>query len=71
MRLPRVPDDPMDQEALFVKVRNRRRGAYLSWRTDATKKQVIPKKGREIRSIPQEWKAAFDASDLEEWRKWV
>ncbi|CAK0827876.1 unnamed protein product, partial [Prorocentrum cordatum] len=40
-------------------------------RTDTTKKQVTPKKGREIRSIPQEWKAAFDASDLEEWSKWV
>ncbi|CAK0798712.1 unnamed protein product [Prorocentrum cordatum] len=61
----------MDQEALFVKVRNRQRSAFLSWRTDTTKKQVTPKKGREIRSIPQEWKAAFDASDLEEWRKWV
>ncbi|CAK0884198.1 unnamed protein product, partial [Prorocentrum cordatum] len=66
-----VPGDPMDQEALFVKVRNRQRGAFLSRRTDATKKQVTPKKGREIRSIPQEWKAAFDASDLGEWRKWV
>ncbi|CAK0808101.1 unnamed protein product [Prorocentrum cordatum] len=40
-------------------------------RTETTKKQVTPKKGREIRSIPQELKAAFDASDLEEWRKWV
>ncbi|CAK0847357.1 unnamed protein product [Prorocentrum cordatum] len=71
MRLPKVPDDPMDQEALFVKVKNRQRGAFLSRRTETTKKQVTPKKGREIRSIPQEWKAAFDASDLEEWRKWV
>ncbi|CAK0903395.1 unnamed protein product, partial [Prorocentrum cordatum] len=40
-------------------------------RTETTNKQVTPKKGREIRSTPQEWKAAFDASDLEEWRKWV
>ncbi|CAK0904441.1 unnamed protein product [Prorocentrum cordatum] len=71
MRLPKVSDDPMDQEALFVKVKNRQRGAFLSRRTEATKKQVTPKKGREIRSTPQEWKAAFDASDLEEWRKWV
>eukprot|EP00959_Pyramimonas_sp_CCMP1952_P087576 1832538-Pyramimonas_sp.AAC.1 len=61
----------MDHEALFVKVRNRQRGAFLSQWTDATKMQVTPKKGREIRSIPQEWRAAFDASDLEDWRKWV
>ncbi|CAK0803467.1 unnamed protein product [Prorocentrum cordatum] len=71
MRLPKVSDDPMDQEALFAKVRNRRRGALLSKKTDTTTKQGTPKKGRKIRSTPQEWKAAFDASDLEEWRKWV
>ena len=71
MRLPRVPDDPMDQEALLIKIKNRSRDAFLARRTDTAKKQVTPKKGREIRSIPPEWKAAFDASDLEEWRKWV
>ena len=71
MRLPRIEDDPMDKDALVIKVKNRKRDAFLARRTDTAKKQVTPKKGRELRSIPPEWKAAFDASDLEEWRKWV
>ena len=71
MRLPRIADDPMDQEALLVKVKNRTRDAFVARRTDTTKKQAAIKKGRELRSIPAEWKEAFDASDLEEWRKWV
>ncbi|CAK0825490.1 unnamed protein product [Prorocentrum cordatum] len=71
MRLPKIKDDPTDQDALLIKVKNRTRDAFLARRTDTQKKQVTPKKGRELRSIPPEWKAAFDASDLEEWRKWV
>ncbi|CAK0806782.1 unnamed protein product [Prorocentrum cordatum] len=64
-----------DANALYVKVsravENRTRDAFLARRTDTAKKQVAPKKGRELRSIPAEWKEAFDASDLDEWRKWI
>ena len=71
MRLPRIEDDPMDKDVLLAKVKNRKRDAFLARRTDAAKKPATPKNGRELQSIPPEWKAAFDASDLEEWRKWV
>ncbi|CAK0852939.1 unnamed protein product [Prorocentrum cordatum] len=64
-RLPRIEDDKMDDEVLSLKVKKRSRGAFVARRTDAAKKQVAPKKGRELRSIPPEWKAAFLASDLE------
>ncbi|CAK0822266.1 unnamed protein product, partial [Prorocentrum cordatum] len=70
-RLPEIEDDEIDDEVLFLKVKNRSRDAFAARRTDTAKKQVTPKKGRELRSIPSEWKTAFDASDLERWRKWI
>ncbi|CAK0897251.1 unnamed protein product [Prorocentrum cordatum] len=56
---------------LLSRVRNRSRGAFVARRTGAAKEQVTPKKGRELRSIPPAWRTAFEASDLEEWRKWI
>ncbi|CAK0910519.1 unnamed protein product, partial [Prorocentrum cordatum] len=47
------------------------RGAFAAGGTDAAKKQVAPKKGRKLRSIPPDWQTAFEASDLEAWRKWI
>ncbi|CAK0877498.1 unnamed protein product, partial [Prorocentrum cordatum] len=70
-RLPMIEDDEIDDKVLFLEVKNRSRDAFVARRTDAAKDQVNPKKGRELRSISPEWKTAFEASDLEEWRKWM
>ncbi|CAK0849447.1 unnamed protein product, partial [Prorocentrum cordatum] len=52
-------------------VKNCSRDAFAARRTDAAKKQIAPKSCRQLRSTPPEWRTAFDASDLEEWRKRV
>jgi hypothetical protein len=32
---------------------------------------IKPKKGKEIRAIPPEWKEAFAESDRDGWKKWI
>ncbi|CAK0847195.1 unnamed protein product [Prorocentrum cordatum] len=52
-----IEGDRLDDEVLSLKVKNRARGEFVARRTETTKKQK-----RET---------AFEASDLEEWRKWI
>ena len=43
------------------------RAAFLSRRCES----YLAKKGRELRSIPPEYRVEFDKSDLKEWTKWL
>ena len=50
------------------RLKNRSRDAFLARRLTPTKK---PKSSRELRTIPHEWKTAFEESDRAEWSKWL
>ena len=57
-------------ETNFVEaVKNRMRDAFVARRME--NKSAKPKKGKELRMIPAEWKEDFAKSDRDEWKKWI